>query len=61
MVEAFKKLSSIVPAREKNLSEARGYVVADYQDYLEKQWIEQLSREFEVVINKDVLMKLKRK
>lgn len=58
---AFKKLSSIVPVREKNLSEARGYVVADYQDYLEKQWIEQLSREFEVVINKDVLMKLKRK
>jgi len=35
--------------------------VADYQDYLEKQWVEQLSNEFDVVVNKDVLMKLNRK
>lgn len=58
---SFRKLSSLFPARDKSLTEARGYVVADYQDYLEKQWIDQLSKEFDVAVNKDILMKLKKK
>ena len=58
---SFRKIAKIEKSKEKSLNEARGYVVADYQDYLEKQWVEQLSNEFDVVVNKDVLMKLNRK
>jgi peptidyl-prolyl cis-trans isomerase SurA len=51
-------ISNIIPARDKTLDEAKGYIVADYQDYLEKQWVNQLEREFPVVIYKEVLQKL---
>ena len=47
-------------SKQKSLSEARGYVVADYQDYLEKQWITELSKEFSVEVNKEILSKLKK-
>jgi peptidyl-prolyl cis-trans isomerase SurA len=57
---SFKKLSEIIPSKQKNLSEARGYVVADYQDYLEKEWIGQLTKEFNVEVNKEILSKLKK-
>lgn len=47
----FMKVDEIIPAREKTLSEARGYIIADYQDYLEKQWVEELRKEYEVEID----------
>ena len=56
----FSKLSEIIPAKNKTLADARGYVVADYQDYLEKEWITQLSKEFRVVLNQEVINKLKK-
>lgn len=54
----FSKIHRVTLARPKSLSEARGFIVADYQEYLEKQWMEELSREFPVEINKSVLDKL---
>ena len=57
---SFKKVQKLVPAKIKTLAEARGYVVADYQDYLEKQWIESLGKEFNVVIYKDTVHQLKK-
>ena len=45
----------VLPQGPKLLSEARGYVIADYQDELEKRWVEELSAEFPVVINGEVL------
>ena len=39
---------------EKTLDEARGYVVAEYQDYLEKQWNEKMRREYPVKVNEKV-------
>jgi peptidyl-prolyl cis-trans isomerase SurA len=57
-VYAFKRINKIMPSRAKTLEEARGYVVADYQDFLEKGWVKSLEAEFPVVINKDVLAKL---
>ena len=38
----------------KTLDEARGYVVAEYQDYLEKQWNEKMRREYPVMVNETV-------
>ncbi len=45
------KIEEILPPQPKTLAEARGYVVADYQDYLEKQWLQQLKKEFKVKVN----------
>ncbi len=39
----------------KTLDEARGQVIADYQDYLEKIWLESLRDKYNVTVNKDVL------
>lgn len=54
----FTKIEEILPPSGKSLSEARGYAVADYQDYLEKQWIAELRREFPVQVNEEVFRKL---
>jgi peptidyl-prolyl cis-trans isomerase SurA len=54
----FTKVEQIMPPRPKSLNEARGYIIADYQDYLEKQWIEELRAGYDVQINQDVLNKL---
>ncbi|MCO6479863.1 MAG: peptidylprolyl isomerase [Phaeodactylibacter sp.] len=50
----FVKIEEILPKGLKTLDEARGYVVADYQDYLESQWVEELRKEYEVDINQKV-------
>lgn len=50
----FVKIEEILPAALKTLDEARGYIVADYQDHLESQWVEQLRKEYEVRINQKV-------
>jgi peptidyl-prolyl cis-trans isomerase SurA len=57
---SFKKAKDLVPSRLKTLQEARGYIVADYQDYLEKQWLDSLNKEFNVVIYHEVLNALKK-
>ncbi|GAA4500015.1 hypothetical protein GCM10023172_19600 [Hymenobacter ginsengisoli] len=42
----------------KALSDARGQATSDYQNYLEKQWIEQLRQQYPVKINEDEVSKL---
>jgi peptidyl-prolyl cis-trans isomerase SurA len=39
----------------KKLSEARGIITADYQNYLEKEWIKDLRLKYEIKINQEVL------
>lgn len=57
-VATFSKVEALLPARNKELREARGYVIADYQDQLELEWVEKLRKQFPVKINKKVLNKL---
>lgn len=52
--QSFMKIEKILPPSVKTLSEARGYVVADYQEFLEKKWLSDLERNYEVVINRSV-------
>lgn len=59
-VYSFQKINNITPSKPKTLTEARGYVVADYQDFLEKEWMQMLKKEFQVKINQDVLTSLKK-
>ncbi|MEI7499160.1 MAG: peptidylprolyl isomerase [Bacteroidota bacterium] len=43
----------------KELNEARGLITADYQNYLEKNWITALKAKYPVVVRKDVFAKIK--
>ncbi len=51
----FVKVEGMLPRARKKLEEARGYVIADYQDELEAQWIGSLREEYKVNINETVL------
>ncbi len=57
-VATFYKVEALLPARQKELREARGYVIADYQDQLEREWVDKLRQRYPVKINKKVLAKL---
>ncbi len=43
----------------KKLNEARGIITADYQNYLEQEWIKQLRAKYPFEINKEVLSSIK--
>jgi peptidyl-prolyl cis-trans isomerase SurA len=47
----FSMIKKITPQRNKTLKEARGYVVAEYQDKLEKEWVENLSKKYVTQLN----------
>jgi peptidyl-prolyl cis-trans isomerase SurA len=55
---SFVKIKEIIPPSPKELKEARGYIIADYQDFLEKQWVDQLRKEYEVKIQQKVFNSL---
>jgi peptidyl-prolyl cis-trans isomerase SurA len=49
------KINKIIPPSPKTLMEAKGQVIADYQNYLEKEWLDYLKKKYPVEINYDVL------
>ena len=51
----FTVIESVLPASQKSMDEARGYIIADYQDHLEAEWIEMLRSKYSSSINEDVL------
>ena len=54
----FVKVRKTLPPEPKKLDEARGLVTADYQTYLEDEWVKQLREKYPVVVNEKVLKKL---
>ena len=55
------RVDRIYPSTRKELNEARGEVLNDYQNYLEKKWVEDLRASYEVRINKRNVKNLKAK
>jgi peptidyl-prolyl cis-trans isomerase SurA len=55
------KIEELLKPRPKTLDEARGYVVADYQDYLEEKWVEELRKTYDVDIKGKVFKQLIKK
>jgi peptidyl-prolyl cis-trans isomerase SurA len=55
------KITAIVPPAPKPLNEVKGYVVADYQESLEKDWIADLKKKYPVTINEQVFQTLVKK
>ncbi|HEY3429450.1 MAG TPA: peptidylprolyl isomerase [Cyclobacteriaceae bacterium] len=54
-------VDKIIPPTPKTMDEARGYIIADFQDQLEKDWVASLQAKYPIVVNEDVLMSLVRK
>jgi len=49
------------PPQDKKLSEVKGVVISDYQDYLEKQWLAGLSKKYEIKVDDYEVKKLIKK
>lgn len=54
----FTKIEELIPPGNKTLDEARGFVVADYQDYLEREWVKDLKSRYNVKVNDKVFNSL---
>ena len=52
-------ISDVKPAGSKELSECKGKVISDYQQYLENNWVDELKKEFTIKVNQDVFAKVK--
>ena len=44
-----------MPAMPKAMDEAKGLITADYQNYLEKNWIGELRKKYPVTVNEQLL------
>ena len=54
----FVKVRKKLKPEPKKLDEARGLATADYQSYLEQEWIKHLKNKYPVSVNEEVLQKL---
>ncbi len=54
----FVKVRKKLKPEPKKLDEARGLATADYQSYLEQEWIKQLKNKYPVSVNEEVLKKV---
>jgi peptidyl-prolyl cis-trans isomerase SurA len=46
---------------QKTLQEAKGYIISEYQEFLEKDWIESLEKKYPVVVQESTLKSMVRK
>ncbi|MEI6122775.1 MAG: peptidylprolyl isomerase [Bacteroidota bacterium] len=54
----FVVVHKVVAPEPKQIKEAKGLITADYQNYLEKEWIDQLRKKYTYTVNKDVFESL---
>lgn len=54
---SFSVLNSIQAPTPKKLEEAKGFIISDYQEYLEKEWVKELRKKYTVNITPGVLEK----
>ena len=52
------KVSDIIKPMNKEFSEAKGTVTSDYQNFLEKSWMDELQKKYRITIYPDVLYKI---
>jgi peptidyl-prolyl cis-trans isomerase SurA len=52
------KVNEKLEPKQKELSEAKGTITSDYQNFLEKAWLDELASKHTLKINKDVLYSL---
>lgn len=49
----------VIPEQIQPLDEVLGLVTADYQEYLEQEWLKQLRRKFPVTVNQEAFKKIR--
>jgi peptidyl-prolyl cis-trans isomerase SurA len=54
------RVNKIICSTPKQLNETRGLAIIDYQDYLEKTWMQMLHEKYPVKINQEILEELKK-
>ena len=52
-------VNKVMPKSPKTIAEAKGMITADYQNYLEKEWLAYLKNKYTVKVNEDVLNTIK--
>jgi peptidyl-prolyl cis-trans isomerase SurA len=52
-------INNILDKTPKTIAEAKGTITADYQTYLEKEWLSYLKNKYTVKVNEDVLKSIK--
>lgn len=52
-------VDAILPRAEKTLEEARGFVVTDFQEDLEKKWLKDLRSKYKISVNNEALKQIK--
>jgi peptidyl-prolyl cis-trans isomerase SurA len=52
-------VDEVLKPEPKLLSEIKGLITSDYQNYLEKEWVAHLKSKYKVVVNKEVLKLVK--
>jgi peptidyl-prolyl cis-trans isomerase SurA len=57
----FVNIRNIVQPEPKTLKEAKGYVVSDYQEYLEKKLLSDLRQKYPIVVSQEVFRSLIKK
>jgi peptidyl-prolyl cis-trans isomerase SurA len=57
----FIRVKAIAQPEPKSLKEAKGFVVSDYQEYLEKKWLAELRDRYPIALNKEVFNSLIKK
>ena len=53
------KVRKVLPPQIKTLNEARGLITNDYQNFLEKIWVDSLRKKYPVSVNNDILARIK--
>ncbi len=54
----FVNVRAVLQPMVKELNEARGMITADYQNYLEKEWVETLRKKYPVVVKEEIFQKI---
>ena len=52
-------IKSVIPKTAKSFEEAKGHVIADFQEEKEKDWMSGLAQKYNVVINQEALKQVK--
>ncbi|WP_281847460.1 peptidylprolyl isomerase [Olleya namhaensis] len=52
-------IKSVIPTTSKSFKEAKGHVIADFQEEKEKEWMSGLAKKYKVVINQEALNQVK--
>ncbi len=53
------QVHQFIPAGKKTLNEARGSIMSDYQNYLEKEWIDSLMLKYPIQVNTEAFNRIK--